>query len=396
MEPYGVYDVLIVGAGPGGCSAAHYLAPSGLKVLVVDKANFPREKVCGDGITPRCVHNLYRMGLRAEFEGRWQRIGGIRYYSTHGGKAQARYPLGSHYPDHGYVVPRRELDRILVHHVRQLGVEVLEGCEVKSALLGPGETVSGVTALLDGREVQLSARYFIGADGPYPVLGKALGLTDYDPQHLGVSIRVYMSGVEGLDDHIEIYPEDAVLPACGWIFPAGEDGLANVGVGAMLYRMNRKKMNLNQVLGDFLKDTRYASAKLKGAEMLDRPRGGLMRVGLPESRQLRGNVVLVGDAAGMTNPFSGEGITYALESGRWAAGAVRSAAQGGGDDALKVYPQLLEEMYAHYFGRGLSSIKHGTRPAFIDPLIFAAGHNQRVCDKMSRYLLNVRREEIPR
>ncbi len=121
-----------------------------------------------------------------------------------------------------------------------------------------------------------------------------------------------------------------------------------------------------------------------------------MRVGLPESRQLRGNVVLVGDAAGMTNPFSGEGITYALESGRWAAGAVRSAAQGGGDDALKVYPQLLEEMYAHYFGRGLSSIKHGTRPAFIDPLIFAAGHNQRVCDKMSRYLLNVRREEIPR
>ncbi len=395
MELYGTYDVLIVGAGPGGCSAAHHLAPSGLKVLVVDKARFPREKICGDGITPRCVHNLYRMGLREQFEGRWQRIAGIRYYSTHGGRAEAHYPMGSSYPDHGYVVPRRELDRILTDHVRELDVELLEECEVKKVLRGPGETVEGVTASLAGREVQISARYYIGADGPYPVLGKALGLTEHDPDHLGISIRAYMRGVKDLDDHIEIYPEDAVLPACGWIFPSG-DGTANVGVGAMLYRMESGKMNLNRVFQAFLKETRYASAKLAGAELLDRPRGGVMRVGLPPGKQLRGNVVLVGDAAGMTNPFSGEGITYALESGRWAAGAVRSAAQGGGDDALKVYPQMLTEMYSHYFGRGLASIKRGTRPWFIDPLIFAAAHNQRVCDKMSRYLLNTRSEEIPR
>ncbi len=395
MDARGEYDVIVVGAGPAGCSAAHYLAPSGLKVLVVDKARFPREKVCGDGITPRCVHNLYRMGLRAKFEGRWQRIGGIRYYSTHGGRAEARYPIGSNFPDHGYVVPRRELDAILVEHVRGLGVEVQEGCEVRSVLRGPGDTVSGVTAILEGREVRLSARYFIGADGPYPVLGKALGLTGYDPAHLGVSVRVYMRGVRDLDDHIEIYPEDAVLPACGWIFPAGEE-LANVGVGAMLYRTARGGMNLNRVMKAFLNETRYAAAKLRGAEMLDQPRGGLMRVGLPEGKQLRGNVLLVGDAAGMTNPFSGEGITYALESGRWAAGAVRAAAQGGGEEALQVYPQLLTEMYAHYFGRGLMSIKRGTRPWFIDPLIFSAAHSRRVCDKMSRYLLNVRREEAPR
>jgi flavin-dependent dehydrogenase len=215
-----------------------------------------------------------------------------------------------------------------------------------------------------------------------------------NPDFTGVSIRAYVRGATDVTDMMEIYPMNELLPACGWIFPV-RDGLANVGVGAMLFHIRRRGMNLNHIFERFLRDTRYSRDKLASAEVLERPRGGLMRVGLPASRQLQGNVLLTGDAAGMTNPFSGEGISYALESGRWAAGAVRSALQSGNVEALQVYPQILNDLYGHYFKRGLQCIRYGTRPMFMDPLIFAASHSRRVCDKMSRYLLNVRQSEVP-
>ncbi|MHB8779762.1 MAG: geranylgeranyl reductase family protein [Candidatus Geothermincolia bacterium] len=389
-------DVLVIGAGPGGWAGAHYLAPSGVTVLVVDRATFPREKVCGDGITPRCTYNLYRMGLRPELEGSFMRTRGIRYYSTHGGTAAAFYPLGSNYPDHGYVVPRRELDALLVRHVREAGVEVLEGCEVTGALPPeePGSVAGGARATLAGRDLEIRARYIIAADGPASILGKQLGLVGLDPLHTGVSVRAYFEGVGDLDDLIEIYPMDEILPACGWIFPLG-DGRANVGVGAMLHHIRNRHMNLNDVFKRFIGGTRYSSAKLRDASVSQRPHGGIMRVGLPAGRQLSGNVLLVGDAAGMTNPMTGEGIANALESGRWAAGAVRAAFQTGRLDALQVYPQMLGELYGRYYRRGMRCIRYGAHPAVIDPLVFGAAHSRRVAEKMSRYLLNIRSSEMP-
>ena len=124
------YDVLIVGAGPGGCSAAWRLAGMGYRILVVDRETFPRDKICGDGIAPRAVHALYQMGLRDQLEGRFQVIDGVRFYSSHGGLTEVRYPMGGHFPDHAYIVPRIKFDDMLVRQLRSKGVEVREGCEV--------------------------------------------------------------------------------------------------------------------------------------------------------------------------------------------------------------------------------------------------------------------------
>lgn len=245
------YDVIIVGAGPGGSSAACSLAERGFRVLLIDKEHFPREKVCGDGIAPRAVHSLYRLGLRDELQGRFKRTEGIRFYATHGGLTEVSYPMGSRYPDHGYVIPRRELDAILLARADGLGAEVMQGCRVTGVLPPRGGRFPGVAAECGGEKKILEGRFIVGADGPSSTIGKELGLLRSDPLYLGVSVRCYMAGVKGISDFLEIYPEDAISPSCGWIFPVDEE-TANVGVGYMLYARHKRRINLNRAFEDFL------------------------------------------------------------------------------------------------------------------------------------------------
>lgn len=388
------YDVVVVGAGPGGSSAAYYLADNGYSVLLLDKETFPREKVCGDGIAPRAVHSLYRMGLRGELEGRFKRTRGIRFYATRGGMTEVLYPMGSRYPDHGYVVPRRDLDLILLRRAESAGAEFVGGCRV-TGLLGPrAGGFPGVTAEREGERVEIAARYIVGADGPSSLLGRKLGLLRDDPLYLGVSARCYMTGAEGVSDFLEIYPEDAIMPNCGWIFPVDEETV-NVGVGFMLYARKKKRINLNRAFEDFILRTRHASAKLRRARPLGKLRGALLRVGMGGAVPQRANVLLVGDAASLTNPISGEGITYALESGRWAAETLAAALRCGDPAILKAYPGVLEWHYRRYFRFGTMAIRYGNNPWFVNPLLYTTSRLPRLGDKMGRYLMNCRRSDHP-
>lgn len=389
-----LYDVVVVGAGPGGSSAAFYLARNGRRVLLLDKDVFPRDKICGDGIAPRAVHALYRMGLRERLEGEFQRTSGIRFYATRGGLTEVSYPMGSRYPDHGYVVPRRELDHILLREAESAGAEVLQGCRVTGILPEEDGSFPGVVAEREGERREIAARFIVGADGPSSRVGRELGLLNDDPLYLGVSVRCYMTGVEGLADCLEIYPEDAIMPSCGWIFPVGENA-ANVGVGYMLYARERGGMNLNRVFDDFQSKTRHAAAKLRDAHPQGRLRGALLRVGMGGSVQRRANVLLVGDAASLTNPISGEGITYALESGRWAAEAVADALDRGDPDRLDGYTRVLESRYRRYFRQGTFAIRYGNNPYFVNPLLFITSKLPRLGDKMGRFLMNCRRSDFP-
>lgn len=389
-----VYDAVIVGAGPGGCSTACCLAGYGYRVLLVDRDIFPREKVCGDGIAPRAVHSLYRLGLREELEGRFQRTSGIRFYATRGGLTEVRYPMGSRYPDHGYVVPRKDLDYILLRKAEGMGVEIMQGCEVKGILPEEGGFFPGVEAEYGGEGLEIPARYIVGADGPSSLIGKKLGMLNDDPLYIGVSVRCYMSGVEGLGDCLEIYPEDAISPGCGWIFPVDES-TANVGVGAMLYAFRKRGINLNRTFDDFAGRTRHAAAKLRGARPEGRLRGALLRVGLGGSVQQRANVLLVGDAASLTNPISGEGITYALESGRWAGETIAAALRRGYPGILNIYPGILKWYYGRYYRLGTAAIHYGNNPWFVNPLLFTTSRLHRLGDKMGRFLMNCRRSDYP-
>lgn len=388
------YDVLVVGAGPAGSTAAMLLAGSGFRVLVVDRESFPRDKVCGDGIAPRAIHSLRLLGVEEELEGRFLRTRGIRFYATRDGVTEVRYPMGSRYPDHGYVVPRRELDDILLRRARDRGAEVLQGCRVTGLLDPVGGRVPGVRAEMGSERLELRGRYILGADGPSSVVGRKAGLLRKDPLCLGVSVRCYMRGVQGLADFLEIYPEDAISPGCGWIFPVSGE-VANVGVGFMLYAREARGLNLNRMWEVFLRETRHAAKKLDSAEPLGKPRGALLRVGLGGAYPRQGNVLLAGDAASMTNPISGEGITYALESGRWAAETLAAALRRGDPEILALYPRILQWYYGRYFHYGTMAIRYGNRPAFVNSLLAVTSRLTRLGDKMGRFLMNCRRSDYP-
>jgi geranylgeranyl reductase family protein len=388
------YDVLIVGAGPGGCSAAWRLAGMGYRVLVVDRETFPREKICGDGIAPRAVHALYQMGLRDQLEGRFQVIEGVRFYSSRGGLTEVRYPMGGHFPDHAYIVPRIKFDDMLVRQLRSRGVEVREDCEVIAPLPARHGRIPGVIVSSGGQRREIGARFIIAADGPSSVIGRKLHLLYQDPRYLGVSVRCYMRGSVDVGSFLEIYPEDAIMPCCGWIFKVDEDTV-NVGVGAMLYAMRRKNMNLNRVFEDFCTGTRFAAAKLRSAEPVGKLRGAQLRVALRGSRPGVGNVLLVGDAASMTNPISGEGISYALESGKLAGESVLCSLESGTEDALYKYARSLKEKYDTYFRNGWMCIRWGNNPYVMNPLIWTTSRSERLGNKMGRYLMNVRRSDHP-
>ena len=389
-----MYDAVVVGAGPGGCAAAYRLAELGCKVALLDKEIFPREKVCGDGVAPRAVHSLYRMGLREELETGCKRTSGIRFYSTHGGLTEVRYPMGSRYPDHGYVIPREKLDHLLLRRAESMGVEVMQACRVEDLLAEEGGVFPGVKAERGGDKVEILARYIVGADGPWSRIAGRLGLFKDDPLYLGVSVRAYMEGVEGIADCLEIYPEDAIMPCCGWIFPLDES-TANVGVGAMLYAIRKRRINLNRAFEDMICSTRHASQKLRRAALRGRLRGAVLRVGLRGSVPRRANVLLVGDAASLTNPISGEGITYALESGRLAAETIAAALRSGNPERLADYPRILEWHYGGYFRRGTVAIRYGNRPWFVNPLLSVTSRLPSLGDKMGRFLMNCRRSHHP-
>ena len=221
-----------------------------------------------------------------------------------------------------------------------------------------------------------------------------MGMLRNDPRFMGVSVRCYMSGVEGLSDRLEIYPEDAIMPSCGWIFPMNGN-LANVGVGAMLYAMRSRKTNLNRTFEDFAHKTRHASEKLRGARREGRLRGALLRVGMGGSKARKANVLLAGDAASLTNPISGEGITYALESGGLAAEAIAAALKSGNQEALLDYQVALNDRYEHYFRLGSLAIRYGNNPWFVNPLLFTTSRIPRLGDKMGRFLMNCRRGADP-
>ena len=386
------FDVVVVGAGPAGSATAYNLATSGVNVVLMDRCTLPRDKVCGDGIAPRAVRNLYRMGLQERLDGRFNKFHGFIFAGAGRSIVKNPIPPTPRYPDHGYIIRRIDLDKILIDRAREGGAEVWEGCRVTGPIVEGGR-VTGVKAVRGGEELEVSAGVVVGADGAHSTLGRAMGLLDNDPHYLGISLRQYFEGVTDIGDYLEVYPEAAIYPGSGWVFQV-TDSVANVGVGAMLYHINRDKINLHRFMETFVRNTPHAAPKLAGARPISPVRGALLRVGLGGSLVECPGMILVGDAASMTNPVSGEGITYALETGEMAADHILDSRMSGrgyhhdpSDDPFR--PKLVER-YGHYFDKGMRSIKWGNRPAFMKPLLYVMSRNQRRREYMVRALMYLR------
>jgi geranylgeranyl reductase family protein len=332
-------DVVVVGAGPAGSAAAAWAARAGHDVLVIDAANFPRDKACGDGLTPRAVAELERLGLGEWLDARI-RHRGLRM-SGFGGEVEVEWP-GPSFPSTGSAVARVELDDRIRKVAEESGARMRLGVKAVGAHHDSSGRVTSVS-LADG--TQVGCRELIVADGARSTLGRMLGRRWHQDTVYGIAARGYLTTPRSddpwLTSHLELRsPDGAVLPGYGWIFPLG-NGEVNIGVGALSTVKRPAELALRPLM------SYYADLRREEWGFEGQPRAmssALLPMGGAVSGVAGRNWMLIGDAAACVNPLNGEGIDYGLETGRLAVEML------GSGDLSKVWPHVL---HSHY-GRGFS------------------------------------------
>ncbi|MBS9534378.1 geranylgeranyl reductase family protein [Mycobacterium sp. M1] len=337
-----VADVVVVGAGPAGSAAAAWAARSGRDVLVIDAASFPRDKPCGDGLTPRAVQQLELLGL-----GDWLdahiRHRGLRM-SGFGGEVQVEWP-GPAFPSTGSAAPRTELDERIRKVAEESGARMLLGRKAVGAHHDAAGRVRAVV-LADGAEV--GCRSLIVADGARSVLGRALGRHWHQETVYGVAARGYLTSARSdepwLTSHLELRsPDGATLPGYGWIFPLG-NGEVNIGVGALATVKRPADVALRPLMS-YYADLRRDEWGFDGP--VRAPASALLPMGGAVSGVAGPNWMLIGDAAACVNPLNGEGIDYGLETGLLASQMLGDA--GPSADLTHAWPAELQARYARGF-----------------------------------------------
>ncbi|MDR1807991.1 MAG: geranylgeranyl reductase family protein [Propionibacteriaceae bacterium] len=350
-------DVIVVGAGPAGASTAAHLATHGRHVLLLDKAHFPREKVCGDGLTPRAVRELDLLGVD---HSTWQRNVGLRIYAHRPYPYLLRWPDLRDFPPVGCVRRRADFDQTLADHAVARGADFRPGVTVTGPLLDDHGRVVGVTTK-DGR--QFHAPVTVAADGNSARLALALGLQRRASRPLGVAVRAYYTSPRHDEDWLESWLElwdgqpgrSHLLPGYGWIFPAG-DGTCNVGLGLESTSPAFGHTDYRALLRRWLATTPEEWG-FRDACQVGPIGSAALPMGFHRPPEYRPGLVLVGDAAGLVSPFNGEGISYALESGRHAARHIAAALAAGvgtrpAERALEAYPAALRSAWGRHFRLG--------------------------------------------
>ena len=303
-------DLLVIGGGPAGAAAAIRAANAGAKVTVFEKGQFGRDKVCGDGLTPRAVGAMQE--LKLTIDGNAHRIDGLRMIA--GNKTrQLSWPTTSRFPAYGAVWPRKGLDAYLMEAAASAGAEMLYGHEAMPLVDSSGR-VTGVEA--HGRT--WNADMVVVATGAPGAVARLLGADRVADEPFGLAIRAYVESPRHGDRHLEscLTLKDEFgtpVPGYGWMFPAG-DGTVNIGVGALSTMRGFKKLNLNKLLDSYRDLVRDSWGV---GPYLDKPRA--WRLPMSSMKRHGPGWVAIGDAAGLVNPMNGEGIDYGLESGMLAA-----------------------------------------------------------------------------
>ena len=351
----------MVGAGPSGSAAAVWAARAGHEVLVIDAAEFPRDKACGDGLTPRAVVELQRLGLGDWLDGKI-RHHGLRL-AGFGARVEVSWDAPS-LPPVSSAVPRTELDDRIRKAAEDAGAAMLLGCKCVDVVR---DSVGRVSELVldDGRRV--GCRWLIVADGARSPLGRVLGRQWHQDTVYGVAARGYLASPRAsepwISTDLELRSVDGqVLPGYGWIFPLG-NGEVNIGVGALATARRPADVALRPLI------RRYAELKAPGWGFDGAPRAvssALLPMGAAVSGVAGANWMLVGDAAACVNPLNGEGIDYGLETGRLAAEMLGSA------DLERAWPALLQSHYGLGFSVARRLALLLTLPRFL-PLVGPVG-----------------------
>ncbi|MGH2764494.1 MAG: geranylgeranyl reductase family protein [Actinomycetota bacterium] len=382
-------DVLVVGGGPAGAAAAYHLARHGVNVLCADKASFPREKVCGDGLTPRGVRALLGLGVDPTEAG-FVRIDGLRVYGPTV-TLDLPWPELESLPDYGVVRTRHDLDHILVQRAVKAGAAVWERTEVLAPLVDDGWVVGASVRREDGEPETVRARYVLAADGASSRFAQKAGVRRVATRPLGVAARRYFRSPRDQGTYFEswfdVWEKGVILPGYGWIFPVG-DGILNVGAGLLNTTSYFKEISPRRMLDAFLRGLpeEWGIAEPNAAgDVLSGP----LPMGMNRRPLALPGLLLLGDAGGVVNPFTGEGIAYAIESGEIAAELVHGALTAGRPGLAHSYPIEMRRRYGRYFTVGRAFARALCNPQLMRLSVLHGFRRERLMRFALRFLANL-------
>ena len=389
------FDVVVVGGGPAGASAAYWLAEAGHHVAVLEKKPFPREKTCGDGLTPRAVRQLNEMGLAERLE-EYHRFIGLRS-KAHGLTLELEWPSHADYPGYGYVITRRNLDEMVADQAVKAGATLWPATEATEPLVEGGLVVGAVVHRQEsGTTEAVRGRYLLVADGANSRFGRALGTARSRRYPLGMAIRGYFRSPRHdepwIESHLDLRDRRGdALPGYGWIFPVG-DGTVNVGVGLLSTFKGWKSVNTSHLMDAFVAMA-PPTWEIRPETAVGPPTGGRLPMGGSVHPSAGPTWLVAGDASGAINPFNGEGIAYAYETGRMAAEALDEALRTGDGLALARYPERLEEVYGLYFRVARLWVRAIGNPAVMAELTRIGMHSKTLMEWVLRIMSNMLRPD---
>ena len=359
-------DVIVVGAGPGGAATAAFCARQGLDVLLLEKSEFPREKVCGDGLTPRAVRMLTRLGIDTSAEAGWLHNKGLRVHGGKKGPWEFEWPELKDFPNYGLVCPRSTFDDLLAGTAVDFGARLHTGVKVDQTIVH--ERSGRVVGVTDAQGREYRAPVVVAADGNSARLALKAGRDRMEQRPMGVAVRSYYTSpnhdMEWMESWLELWDgkpgESNLMPGYGWIFPIG-DGTVNAGLGMLNTSTAFGKTDYKELMKRWLDNTPEEWG-YREENRLEPIRGSALPMAFNREPMYAGGLLLVGDSAGMISPFNGEGISYAMEAAEIAARQIADAqARGfgsrGAELALRGYQSAIKAEWGGYYRLGTIFVK---------------------------------------
>jgi geranylgeranyl reductase family protein len=386
-------SILVIGGGPAGSAAAYWLAAAGHEVTLVEKKEFPRNKTCGDGLTPRAVKQMQDMGFDFDVP-EFHRITGLRSYAGDDLMMEMEWPQHSKFPNWGGVIRRRDLDQQIATLAGKQGVAIREKTTA-NPVIEDGQLV-GAELISGGETEVVNPDITIIADGSMNRFGRDLGSSRRRDYPMGLAARGYYSSPMSKDPYLESQLDlrdssGATMPGYGWVFPLG-DGTINVGVGLLSTFKRWKHVNTTHMMNDYA-DTAPAHWEISAESRLTKPEGGKLTMSFSKSPLVGNNWIAIGDAAGAINPWNGEGISYAYETGRIAADFVTKSIEEDDLGILRRYPQFLQDEYGLYYKMARIFVKAIGNPSVMRTLAHTGLRNRTLMEWTLKVMANLLDED---
>jgi len=380
------FDVIVVGGGPSGSTATAFLGKAGHKVLLLDKARFPRDKTCGDAISGKSLAVLRELGLIGAVEALpHSKIYGVTFSSPEGYVVEIPFRKEENV---GYCVRRLVYDDMLFQNAKKFATAIEEF--TVTDVIRENNFVVGVKGVgKDGKEQAFRSKVVVGADGASSVVANKLGVDTIDDAHSCVAVRAYYKGVTRMTKNIELHFCNSIIPGYFWIFPL-DNGLANVGVGVLNRDLKKRHLNLKEWMFNEIKTNPLFKERFANAELASEVKAWRLPFGSKRRKNYGNGFLLVGDAAALIDPFTGEGMGNGTTSGRLAAKAIHAALEANdfSEKTLSAYEKSIHEELDRELLQSYRMQRLGGIKLLLNLIIRRAYKNQHARDLIASTLAN--------